>query len=384
MKNLIISGLALTALFITSCRKKENVIPPTVVEQKIPYTSLTATTHYKSTFIGADGLTTVNYQGQTDRINMLKEMDTYIKTGTTTNLDAAKLANMFRNQNMPFTSATLNAATDKVISSKTAQSFSTTEADAERQRFIGYFNELERISKMNGNPASQGTAGVLGGNRLVDEKGFELSQFVQKGLIGAMMLDQIANIYLGTEKQAVDNTAVVSGKNYTALEHHWDEAYGYLTANETYPVKGSESFLGEYVRQGTFYNGGNENFYLAFLKGRAAIVNKDMATRDAQIAYIRTELEKAIATVAISYLNKTNTATDDASRFHSLSEGVGFIYSLRFAHNAKINRAKSEELLNMLMGKTNGFWSLTPADINSVRDQVANTFGIDKNVVVNH
>ncbi|MBZ0097551.1 MAG: DUF4856 domain-containing protein [Taibaiella sp.] len=382
MKKLFIPVLGL-ALFATSCRK-ENNITPTPSNLKIPYTTLSASSNYKTTFVDVEGKTTVDFSGQTTRINMLKEIDAHIKTGTSADIDAVKLINMFRNQNTPFASADLNAATDKVVSSKTAQSFPATEADAERARFISYFNELERISKMNGQTALQGKAGVLGGNRLVDEKGFELSQFVQKGLIGAMMLDQIANIYLGTEKQSADNTEVATGKNYTAMEHHWDEAYGYLTANETYPIKGSESFLGEYARQGASASGGADNLYLAFLKGRAAIVNNDLTTRDEQIAYIRTELEKAVAAVAISYLNKTNSAADDASRFHALSEGVGFIYSLRFAHNAKINKAKSEELLNILMGKTNGFWSLTPADINNVRDQVANTFGIDKTTVLSH
>ncbi len=382
MKKLIIPVLGL-ALLATSCKKEEN-ITPTTSNLKIQYSSLTATSNYKTTFVDAAGKTTVDFSGQTTRISMLKEMDAHMKAGTSADVDATKLINMFRNQNTPFTSADLNAATDKVISSKTAQSFSATEADAERQRFIGYFNELERISKMNGQTAAQGKAGVLGTNRLVDEKGFEYSQFVQKGLIGAMMLDQIANIYLGTDKQSADNTTPNEGKNYTAMEHHWDEAYGYMTANETYPVKGSESFLGEYARQGASVSGGAENLYLAFLKGRAAIVNNDLATRDEQIGYIRTELEKAVAAVAISYLNKTNSATDDASRFHALSEGVGFIYSLRFAHSAKINRAKSEELLNILMGKANGFWSLTAADINNVRDQIATTFSIDKTTVLSH
>jgi hypothetical protein len=382
MKKLLIPVLGV-ALLATSC-KKENVEPTTPSNLKIPYTSLSASSNYKTTFVDAAGKTTVDFSGQTTRINMLKEMDAHMKAGTSADIDATKLINMFRNQNTPFTSADLNAATDKVISSKTAQSFSATEADAERQRFIGYFNELERISKMNGQTAAQGKAGVLGTNRLVDEKGFEYSQFVQKGLIGAMMLDQIANIYLGTDKQSADNTTPNEGKNYTAMEHHWDEAYGYLTSNDTYPIKGSESFLGEYARQGASVGGGADNLYLAFLKGRAAIVNNDLTTRDEQIAYIRTELEKAVAAVAISYLNKTNSATDDASRFHALSEGVGFIYSLRFAHNAKINRAKSEELLNLLMGKANGFWDLKVEDINNVRDQVATTFGIDKTTVLSH
>ncbi len=390
----IISSALLLAIGFASCKKDDNNnnVTPTDNNLTIPYSTLSANSNYLETFKGNDGKTSVSFSGQTTRIAMLKELDTYIKSGTSTTISVSKMSDMFENKNNPFTDADLNAATTKVIVSKTAASFSATDADAERQKFYGYFTELERISKLNGQTASQGQAGILGTNRLVDEKGFEYAQFVQKGLIGAMMLDQISNVYLGTDKQSADNETVVTDKNYTALEHHWDEAYGYLTSNPMYPMKDPndatkylESFLGGYVRQvGADAGGDPEAIYLAFLKGRAAIVNKDMATRDEQIAYIRTALEKAVATVAISYLNKTKTATDDAGKFHSLSEGYGFIYSLRFAHNATIDRTKSDALLNILDGKANGFWSLTNADIDNVRDQIATAFGIDKNTVVSH
>lgn len=390
MKKILLFGALATGLFVTSCTKEVSTDPTT--GQEIPYNSFSASSNYLETFVDRDNKTTVSFTGQTNRLDMLAELDAYIKTGATQQIQAQKMQDMFEHKNSPFTSGDLNAATGKVISAKTASSFSAAEADMERQRFIGYFNELDRISALNSQTAEQGKAGVLGSNRLVDEKGFEYSQFVQKGLIGALMLDQICNVYLGTEKQSADNMTVVEGKNYTAMEHHWDEAYGYLTSNPVYPMKDpadasryKERFLGGYVRQvGKDVGGDPEALYYAFLKGRAAIVNNELSVRDEQIAYIRKELEEAVATVAISYLNKTNSATDDASRFHALSEGVGFIYSLRFAHNPKINKAKSEALLNTLMGKANGFWSLTAADINSVRDQIADAFGIDKSTVVSH
>jgi hypothetical protein len=323
---------------------------------------------------------------------MLKELDAYMKTGTTATITASKMNDMYANTNSPFSSATLNSATDKTLISKTAQSFSTVEAEAERVRFKGYFDSLAAVSVSRTNTASVGVAGMLDSKYLVSSKGFEYNQFVQKGLIGALMLDQISNIYLGTEKQNADNSAAVTGKNYTQLEHHWDEAYGYLTSNEYYPKKDPsdntkwlESYLGSYARQVGAEAGGDPTaIYMALIKGRAAIVNKDLTTRDAQIAYIRTSLEKAIATIAISYLNKTKTATTDGAKFHALSEGAGFVYSLRFAYSAKINKAKSDELLGLLTNKTNGFWSLTNTDIDNVRDQIANTFGINKEIVVNH
>ncbi len=388
MTQKLLLSIGLTGILFASCNKDETDPAPV---QKIPYTSLTPTTSYLATFQGQDSTSSVDFAGQTTRINMMKEMDAYMRTGTTTTVDAAKLHDMFANQNSPFTNQALNSATDKTIVSKTAQSFSGTEADAERQRFRNYFDSLAATSAHNGQVASQGVAGVLDGKYLVNAKGFEYGQFIQKGLIGAMMLDQISNIYLGAEKQAADNSTAVSGKNYTALEHHWDEAYGYLTSNDYFPkqdpndaTKWLESYLGSYVRQVGAPYGNPADVYMAFLKGRAAIVNNDMDTRDAQIASIRTSLEKAIAVIAVSYLNKSKTATTDGGRFHALSEGVGFIYALRFAHNPKIDKAKSDSLLNSLMNKQNGFWSLTAADLDSVRNEVADAFGIERTAVVNH
>jgi len=379
------------ALFVSSCSKDKDDPQPTDT-QKIPYASLTETTSYFETFKGADGNTSVDFSGQTTRISMMKELDAYLKKGVTADISAATLKNMFENKNAAFTNTDLNNATDKTIVSKTAQSFNAADADAERQRFYGYFTAVEAASKMHGQVAEAGKAGLLDNKYLVDENGFEYGQFIQKGLMGAMMLDQISNIYLGTEKQNADNQTIVSGKNYTQLEHHWDEAYGYLTANAYFPMKDPndntkwlESYLGGYVRQvGTEVGGNPAAVYLAFLKGRAAVVNNDATTRNEQIAYIRTSLEKAIATIAVSYLNKTKTATTDGSKFHALSEATGFVYSLRFAYNAKVSKAKSDELLGILMNKTNGFWSLTNEDLDNVRNQIAAAVGIDNNVVVNH
>lgn len=381
--------LAAATLLMSACKKDKNETNSNTT-LKVPYTSLTTTTNYFTTFKGPDSATSVDFSGQTTRINMLKEIDAYVKSFATAPLSAAKLNGMFENTGNQFTSASLNSATDKTIVSKTAQSFSATEADLERNIFRSYFDSVAAISAFASQTAAQGVPGKLG-TYLVNGKGFEYAQFIQKGLIGAMQLDQICNIYLGTEKMAADNSTVVSGKNYTQLEHHWDEAYGYLTSNEYFPkqdpadnTKWLETFLGSYVRQVTGSFGDPTAVYMSLLKGRAAIVNKDVNVRDAEIAAIRTSLEKAIATIAISYLNKTKTATTDAARMHALSEGVGFIYSLRFANNPKINRTKSIELLNILMDKPNGFWSLTNADIDNVRNQIATAFGISADAVVNH
>jgi hypothetical protein len=379
-------SLAATTLLFASCKKEKDPVVTPVTPLEIPYENLTATTNYITTFKGDDGNTSVDFSGQSTRIAMLKELDAHMKSWTTGTVDANKLKNMFANTNSPFANADLNAATDKTIIAKTAGSFSAVDAETERNRFKSFFDAQATASLSRLDSAYEGHAGKLG-NYLLNEKGFEYAQFVQKGMMGALMLDQISNIYLGTDKQAADNSAIVSGKNYTQLEHHWDEAYGYLTSNAYFPMKDPndatkwlEYFLGSYVRQ----VGDPTLVYMAFLKGRAAIVNKDDATRNAQIEYIRTTLEKAVATVCISYLNKANDATTNASRFHALGEATGFLYSLRFAYNAKVNAAKSNQLMDQLMNKTDGFWDLTIADIDAVRDEIATLTGIDKETYVNH
>ncbi|RYZ46169.1 MAG: DUF4856 domain-containing protein, partial [Sphingobacteriales bacterium] len=311
MNKSIILALGLTASLFASCKKDDDKPSD---NQKIPYTTLTSTSSYFATFPGPDSATSVDISGQQTRISMLKEMDAYMRLATTSVVDAAKLRNMYRNLNAPFNSAALNAATDKTLISKTAQSFPAADAATERDRFDGFFDALAATSAFHNQVASQGSAGLLDAKYLVDAKGFEYGQFVQKGMMGALMLDQISNIYLGTEKQGADNSVLVTGKNYTAMEHHWDEAYGYLTGNAYFPMKDPadatkwlESYLGSYVRQVGAPYGNPTEVYLSFLHGRAAIVNNDMNTKNTQIANIRVALEKAVATIAVSYLNKSKT-----------------------------------------------------------------------------
>jgi hypothetical protein len=383
--------VALTATMFTACDKDDNPAPPpppppTQLRPTIDYASLTAASDYFQTFKDSAGATTVNFDGQTTRQDMLAELNSLMISGSTgTIVDSSKLSNMFANTGSPFTNAALNAATDKTLKSKTATSFAAADADAERQKFEKWFGIIADASKST-LPAADGQAGVATGTAdatkkyLVDANGIEYGQLVQKGLIGACFFDQIVNTYLGTDKMSADNKTIVSGKNYTQLEHHWDEAYGYVTRHGTYPLRingvAQERFLGGYLRQVP----DSTNFFLAFSKGRAAIVNGDNATRDAQIAFIRTKAEDAIARVGVSYLNKTAKAiaTDPAVAMHAFGESLGFVYSLRFAHNAKVNKAKSDEYINKLMG-AKGFYSLTSPIINEVKKAIADTFGFPEN-----
>src|SRR5690606_16502464 len=98
---------------------------------------------------------------------------------------------------------------------------------------------------------------------------------------------------------------------------------------------------------------------------------------------IRENLSKVIAVRAIYYLQsgKKKLAEDKfGSAFHDISEGYGFIYSLRFTNNSDtgmpyLSKAKIDEYKEQLLSD-NGFWDVTPDTLDSISEEIANAFGI--------
>ena len=261
----------------------------------------------------------------------------------------------------------------------TASSLSATEAEKERQTIEAAFGSIATASKSVSAVASEGKAGKLG-NYLVDEKGIEWGQIIQKSLIGAFQVDYIGNVLLSDKNLSADNTTLVAGKKYTQLEQNWDEVYGIITANPVYGGKATEtssgeSFIGSYLWE---YN--PEDFpkiHKALLTGRAAIVNNDLTTLKQQATFIRTAMEKAIANAALGYLGKWKTGTTDAARAHAIGEGLGFIYGLRYAKVNKADAAFSDAILtNLVNSAPNGFWGLTNAKIDAATTAINAKFGL--------
>jgi hypothetical protein len=372
--------VVLAACAIAACKKKKEELP-------IPYETLTGTTSYFNTFKGSDSNTTVSFINETVRSSMLKDMEDYMQTYGLIPVDGERLKRMYTNTGSPFFDTALNKYPSLSLSLATAGSLAAADAERERNRFSVWIDSVTRASQYGLEAAAPGKPGTVGGTYLVSADGIEYLQLFKDGLIGAIMLDQLCNVQLGAVPGA-DNTNTVAGANYTAMAHHWDAAYGNLTANSWFPFKNSagsfqELYLGHYVRQAKGEFGDPTALYLSFLKGRAAIVNKDNGTRDEQITYLRKTLEKAIATVAISYLNKATIATSNSSYCHTLSEALGFIYALRYAHSAKISAAKSDELMATLFNAPEGSWTLTKEKIFSVRDYLSLTYVVDRDAIVN-
>ena len=393
MKKLLLF-LTISSLLFVSCDPNEDNDP---IDTPDP-TLAPATYNF-----ARDGATTVSYSGQSTRIAMGQEFVSALKDETKTE---AELDAMFDHQagSADFSDADLNASS-KNIRSKTAAStdlFSsnTTDATAIKNQFDSWIAEqVSDVFPFWSSDASAGVAGKIqeaggGSTRYVNSKGIEINQAINKGLIGGLMADQMLNNYLGSAvldagTNTADNDAgtLADGKNYTTMEHKWDEGFGYLYGadDQENPTLGADSFLNKYlarVEGDTDFQGIATTIYDAFKLGRAAIVNKDYLTRDAQVDIIRENVSKVIAIRAVYYLQqgKANLGTDWASSFHDLSEGFGFVYSLQFTRNPGTSSAyfSTSEVNAFITTLTsgNGFWDLTADQLDTMSETIAARFGI--------
>ena len=350
-----------------------------------------------------NGNNTVSYSGQTQRIAMAEELISALKDPTR---DQESLNTMFAHVegDQDFSDPELNASS-KNVRSKTAASadyFSSnsTDANAIKANFDSWISsQVNDVFPNWGNTASPGNAGLaqeLGGSiRYVNEKGLEYNQAFAKSLNGAFLADQICNNYLsaavldaGENVSNNDNDVIVDGKDYTTMEHKWDEAFGYLYGaeeDETAPVLEADSFLSKYlykVEADSDFTGIADDIYDAFKLGRAAIVAKNYTVRDEQVEILREKISMIIGIRAVYYLQggKSEIANGDLpSAFHDLSEGFGFIYSLQFTRNPMtdapyVSKSTVDSYIDTLM-EDNGFWDVTPETLDQMSEDIAAEFG---------
>ncbi len=92
----------------------------------------------------------------------------------------------------------------------------------------------------------------------VNPKGLEYNRVMNKALIGSLMTDQILNHHLsvsvldnGSIRANNDMTILSGSSNYTAMEHHWDQAFGYVYGldNALAPQLNQDIFLNNYLER---------------------------------------------------------------------------------------------------------------------------------------
>ena len=409
MKIQNLKSIALTTIIlVSSCAKEDDIqyITETITETEfvtqteyvtveVPTTvtnTVTVEIPYSYEYARA-GKLTVSYSGQTSRLKMADEIYSALNTNTFTK---SQLLEMF-NDGTGFSDASLNSS-GKKMGNKTAGS--QLASATVKPMFDAMLTDFaDNVIPNWAVDAANGTAGKLTDATRsihVNAKGHEIDQTFIKGIIGGMNLDQIVNNYItpyqldsGTRIADNDNNVLSSGKDYTDMEHKWDEGFGYLYGQEADATRldlgvsptGNGTTLNKYFKKINARNqvGIGITVFDAFRRGRAYIVAKQYDKRDAEATIIKKELSKVMAYKTVDYLNGYMTkiaAGNTADAFHALSEAYGFVMGLQFTNDGTDNPYFSNSEVNAFLTLMDNFWTVQNSDLEAIRDQVKTKFGI--------
>lgn len=281
----------------------------------------------------------------------------------------------------------------------------------------------------NGNlPAQTITQGYI------TEDGWDLAQLTQKFFHGAISYSQAARDYLSTDLGPTkglnaDNTQPsTQGASYTAMEHHFDEAFGYFGAARDY-LSYSDTETRAKVSIDTNGDGTisiktekslgiapnaarmdlsaadqdldlSRNIMEAFLKGRELITKKPAGYKKYVVANAQVALsnwEKTLAAVTIHYINVTlsqykayGTQSYLFTNFVKFwGEMKGFALAFQFSPVALMSDATFDQIQALMLTKPvlpHSDKALVNQYINNLltaRDLIAKTYGFSQNNTVN-
>jgi len=287
-----------------------------------------------------------SYTKSSQLAKMTGEVDAYLKTANTgaavVALDQAKLNNMFSNTGNPFTDASLNTS-----------GINITTLTADAATYKSYADSM--LIYNNGVTAAAGTGGFVarGTNKIiVGPRGLEYGQAFVKGTMGALFFKEAINVLTSIKSLSATDTLTAQAK--------WDEAFGYLAVPANYDTSlvyaatdpNKPLLWGGYLAErGKAIQAGGTIFQ-AFLKGRAAIGGYDVAVRNAQADIILAKWEQLAAAAALNYVTAPTASAavgNYGTQLHALSEGFGFILSLKYrAANSKLSAADYATLSTIL------------------------------------
>lgn len=326
-----------------------------------------------------DGASTVSYAGQTARLDMLASMKDYLKRADAgEEISEQALLDMFANTggdgggNFDFTS-------DKQLRDKAFA------PDLDDGLFEGIFADAAEASVAGaaGVMAEDGTAGLIvrensGNTILLDARGREFTQLVEKGLMGSVFYNQIYNVYLTDDRLGddIENDVLADGENYTPMEHHWDEAFGYWGAPVDFASDWPEErededrFWAHYSNVSDDELGTNGAIMDAYILGRTAIVNDDRTVMNAQRDVLYAQHELVAAATAVHYINDTLGHLDAGNvgeAFHTLAEAWAFVNALRYSPRRAISLDQIDQIMNEDFGADGNFWNVTAAGLGAAK-----------------
>lgn len=317
-----------TTLFLASCADNEDI---SVKSYTVPATY---------NFSNAD------FTKSTQLVKMTVELDAYLKQANVGSavvpLSQTVVNNMFANTGNPFQDASLNYA---------GISIGAYIADGAL-----YKSFVDSVLIFNtGVTASAGVGGFVprSSNKIiVGPTGLEYGQAYVKGTMGALLFKEAVQLLTKVKSMSINDTL--------AAQAAWDQAFGYLSVPTNYDTTVTYAntdpnrplLWGGYLaeRGKTIQAGGI--IFGAFLKGRAAIGAYDAETRNEQVDIILEKWEQLAAIAALEYVTSPTSSANVGnygSQLHALSEGFGFIASLKYRSSSSKLTPANFALLNKII-----------------------------------
>jgi Domain of unknown function (DUF4856) len=319
MKKLTIPAIiCLLAIFGWGCKKDNNNAP--VYNYTVPTTY---------------NFTNFNDSNQLILLAMADQIVATINLANTTPataVSAQQLKDMFNNVNGHFNDSALKLNASGLKLANYCSPAAATD-------LLNYFDSVGLYSQST-TGASAGVAGVSPSSvtpskkYLLSPNGVFYSQVVKKLIMGGICAYEIANVYMtDSVSNSVDNKTVVPGMG-TAMEHHWDEAFGLFGVPINFPTSTTGlRYFGSYSNQVNAGLNSNTTLMNAFLKGRAAITAGDLTTKQAQATTIINTFDSLDAAAIVQEMHETNTnieAGDAVAAYGTLSESLGFVRNLAY------------------------------------------------------
>jgi len=342
-------------------------------------------------FLDSNGASTVVYTGQTARLLLIHDIQTAARAGrgASAPITAGSILKYYYNRDTD--------SLDILASVGSFTRFHTKYAQIQGGRYlddkispavvIGYGVTADSLVKrwaaqLAAN--SQDAGKRANEEAYLDSNGMDLSQMISKVLAGAVAYYQASEIYF-KDITTRNNTALVTGTNYTEMEHRWDEAFGYFGASRDHLSKYTDSnfvsqttsfkdantdgkidfrseynfsMMGRYTARRDLLLPGqdwNGDAFRAFVKGRALITGKKSTAAIAAQRDIALRVwDDVYASNVISYIKnvKGKLATDSSTTRIGVSgawsELKAFAVCLQFNSARKISDADLLKLQNWI------------------------------------
>jgi len=384
-KHLLLASLTVL-IILSSCKKSEDDATPSA-----SYSTPDGYTFSDAVYADAPS------KVETTRLGMFKYLEAVMRkaipsasnTGAAA-IDSATLAKLYTNAAAPFDTTRWNTSGLNLADDNSNATQILT--------YLGRYAAASQAAVYNGtaNPGTTAAEGVAGLDKnasnayqLFGKDGINYAQMMQKTQFGSLVIYQIINRLDAVA--LLDNTDPKT--TYTAQESAWDAAFGYagfpkysVDSLSTPAIASTFSakffYLANYSRQtdNTTDLNATKTLVTAFIKGRAAISNKDYTTRDHQIDVIKTCLRKILGAMVLQeYTEYEERKTNNAARNGVISEFIGLVVAMKYVPGKIISDAQINDLLVHLHANdtTHGIWQITDAEVDYVKDQIVAIYGVN-------